>query len=58
MYIENSQKITNSVNLPGSDHTVMQSIRHVKYISFTKTHLAFIRLIVIKMSSAMNTNHY
>lgn len=43
---------SNSENLPGSYDTVVKSVHHVKDVTAAKTHLTFLRLLIVKVSSA------
>lgn len=43
---------SDSENLPGSYDAVVKSVHHVKDVAAAKTHLTFLRLLIVKMSSA------
>lgn len=42
---------SNSENLPRSYDAIMKSVHHVKDVAAAKTHLTFLRLLVVKVSS-------
>lgn len=44
--------------MPRANDMIMQSIDDMEYISFSKTHLPFIRLIVVEMSPRKNVVVY
>lgn len=46
---------SNSKNLPGSYDAVVKSVHHVEDVAAAKTHLTFLRLLIVKMSSAQFT---
>lgn len=47
--------LTNSEHLPRANHPIMKSVYYMEHITFAKTHLSFVRLVVIEMGSAINT---
>lgn len=44
--------LTYPINLPGTHDSVVKSVGHVEDISFPEAHLAFVWLVIVKMSSA------
>lgn len=48
-------EITNSVNLPRPNNVVVERIDDMEYVTFSKTHLAFVRLIVVEMGSEISS---
>lgn len=49
---------TNSENLPGSYDAIVKSVYYVKNVATAKTHLSFLRLFIMKVSSAQFTKIY
>lgn len=43
---------SNSENLPRSYDAIVKSVYHVKNVAAAKTHLSFLRLLIMKVSSA------